>query len=453
MDEPGTAWESSRRRRGDQQTLVVAVLLTLAMITLQALHLYVSYRDSSQAGVNAIEIYTIAAEITIFIVAIGGWLLFLSRIRVTRAHLDREADMRRQAQRELIESQKMEALGQMAAGVAHDFGNQLAVINGSLDAVSAKMPHVSPARADLERARSASRQGSHTVQALMLVGKRSAGRKVPVDLTDVAHEATALAGAMLSSNVAVELRVPGTPLWTEGDRTQLVQVLLNLILNARDAMPDGGTITIEAACVGEARSSSCPQVRLSVGDTGTGMSTDVSDRIFEPFFTTRSGQGTGLGLSVVHGIVTSMNGTITVHSRKDEGTTFDIVVPTARDRTCRAVLPPVGPVSRTDIVAVDLDDEYRSSLVVEALEHAGINAQWMPLSEATGAEGIRVILAHGSSVGRVEWNGGSTEMTLIVVDAPKDASLPSGTRMLASPVPMANVITEVVSAMGDRAAP
>jgi len=453
MDQPGTAWESSHRRRRDQQTLIFAVLLTLAMITLQALHLYVSYRDQPLTGIRPVEVYTIVAEIAIFIVAIGGWLLFLSRIRVTRAHLAHEGEMRRQAQRELIESQKMEAFGQMAAGVAHDFGNQLAVINGSLDEVSAKMPHVSPARADLERARSAARQGSHTVEALMLVGKRSAGRKVPVDLTDVAHEATALAGAMLSSNVAVELRVPGTPLWTEGDRTQLVQVLLNLILNARDAMSDGGTITIEAACVGEARSSSCPQVRLSVGDTGTGMSTDVADRIFEPFFTTRSGQGTGLGLSVVLGIVTSMNGTITVRSREDEGTTFDIVVPTARDRTCRAVLPPVGAVSRTDIVAVDLDDEYRSSLVIEALEHAGINAQWMPIEEATQAEGIRVVLAHGSSVGRADWNGGPNDLTLIVVDAPRDASLPSGTRVLASPVPMANVITEVVSVIGERAAP
>ena len=324
----GVSWESSHRRRGDQRTLLIAVLLTLGMITLQILHLYLSYRDSSLSGVKAVEVYTIVAEIAIFIVAIGGWVLFLNRIRVTRARLGREEEMRRRTQRELVESQKMEALGQMAAGVAHDFGNQLAVIRGSLDAVSAETSHASHARGDLERARSAARQASHTVQALMLFGKRSAGRKVPVDLADVAYEGSALAGAMLPSDVTVELQVPSTPLWTEGDRTQLIQVLLNLILNARDAMPDGGTITIEASCVGEARSSSCPRVRLTVRDTGSGMDSDVAERVFEPFFTTRVGKGTGLGLSVVHGIVTSMEGTITVGSKVGEGTTFDIVVPT-----------------------------------------------------------------------------------------------------------------------------
>lgn len=447
MDEPGTAWESSRRRRGDQQTLLVAVLLTLGMITFQALHLYVSYRDSSLSGVKSIEVYTIVAEVAIFVVAIGGWVLFLSRIRVTRARLVHEEDMRRRTQRELIQSQKIEALGQMAAGVAHDFGNQLAVISGSLDAVSADISSGSHARGHLERARSAASQASYTVRALMLFGKRSVGRKVPVDLTDVVREASALAGAMLPADVGVELEVPGTPLWTEGDRIQVMQVLLNLILNARDAMPDGGTITIEAACVGEARSSTCPQVRLSVRDTGTGMSSEVAERVFEPFFTTRMGQGTGLGLSVVHGIVMAMNGTITVRSAEGEGTTFDIVVPTASGRTCHEVLPPIGPVHSNDIVAVDLDDEYHSSLVVEALEHAGINALRMPLTEAANTEGVRVILAHGSSIVRVGWNGGPIKATVIVVDAPKGVTLPDGAMLLASPVPVANLIDEVLAAI------
>ena len=453
MGEPGKAWESSRRRRGDQQTLVVAVLLTFAMITLQALHLYVSYRDSALPAVRAVEVYTIIAEVAIFIVAIGGWILFLSRIRVSRARLLEEETMRKQTQRQLIEAQKIEALGQMAAGVAHDFGNQLAVINGSLDAVSAGLPTGSAASGDLQRALSAARQASNTVKSLMLFGRRSAGRKVPVDLTEVAHEANALAGAMLPSDIDVELRIPGTPLWTDGDRTQLVQVLMNLILNARDAMPDGGTITIEASCVGEARASICPQVRLAVSDTGTGMSRDVAERVFEPFFTTRVGHGTGLGLSVVHGIVASMDGSITVSSDLEEGTTFDIIVPTASGRTCRAVFPPIGPVSPTDVVAVDLDDEYRSSLVVEALEHAGISARWIPIDAARHAEGIRVILVQGAAVGGATSNGGTSGAILIAIDAPNDVVLPGGTRVLASPVPVAKLIEEVASAIAAEVTP
>jgi signal transduction histidine kinase len=429
---------------------VVAALLTLAMIVLQGLHLY---RDSELPGVQAVEVYTIIAEVAIFVVAIGGWILFLSRMRVSSARLLQEETMRKQTQRELIEAQKIEALGQLAAGVAHDFGNQLAVINGSLDAVSAHLPPGSATAGDLERARSAARQASQTVNSLMLFGRRSSGRKVPVDLTDVANEASALTGAMLPSDIDVELRVPGTPLWTDGDRTQLVQVLLNLILNARDAMPDGGTITIEASCVGEARASTCPQVQLAVSDTGTGMSSDVAERVFEPFFTTRVGHGTGLGLSVVHGIVASMDGVITVTSVPDEGTRFDIIVPTATGRTCRAVLPPIGPVSPSDIVAVDLDDEYRSSLVVEALVHAGISARRMPIDAARHTEKIRVIIVQGAAIARISSKDGTNGATLIAVDAPKDVALPVGTRVLTSPVPVGSLIEEVMSTMSAEVTP
>lgn len=448
MDQPGTVWESSRRRQGDQRTLVLAVLLTLAMMLLQALHLYVSYRDQPLSGVRRVELYAIVAEVIIFIVAISGWVLFLSRIRITRARLVREEEMRKAAQRELIESQKMEALGQMAAGVAHDFGNQLAVITGSLDTAATEMPGESLSRTDLERARSAARQASQTVKALMLFGRRSAGRKVPVDLTEVAYEATALAGAMLSADVTVDLQVPGTPLWTDGDRNQIVQVLLNLILNARDAMDDEGAITIEASCVDGSRSTSCPQVRLSVSDTGTGMTESIADRVFEPFFTTRLGRGTGLGLSVVHGIVASMDGTITVRSHPGEGTRFDIVVPTATGRTCREVLPEVRRVSRGDVVAVDLDDDYRSSLVVEALEHAGVNAQRMAIDAALDAEETRVIIVQGAAAGCLARSDDKGQANAIVVDAPRDVVLPTGTRLLSSPVPVSNLIREVISIIG-----
>jgi signal transduction histidine kinase len=444
------AWEAARRRRGDQAALVFAVVLTAAMFTSQVFHLVQSFDSAPFASERTTELFTIMAEVAIFFVAIGGWLFFIKRIRDTRDRLFEEESRRIAAQEELAEAQKMEALGQIAAGVAHDFGNQMAVINGSLDLVTSAIDPGSPGAAHVRRARTAANQASETVQSLMLFGRRSAGRRVAVDLTDVVREASALAAAMLPSTVRIEHATPDAPLWTDGDRTQLVQVLMNLILNARDAMPDGGTITIEAACIGEARATACPKVRVSVVDNGIGMSPEVAERVFEPFFTTREGHGTGLGLSVVHGIVTGMGGTITVDSVPGKGSRFDVVVPTAQGRACRQIAPAAPPVPDDNAVVVDLGDAYRTSLVVEAINQSGVPARSAATQMQPGSPDVLAIVVQGNGRPDAVFEREHTA-TMIVIDPPPGANLPDGTRILTSPVPVSTLLSEVASVVAEAA--
>ena len=450
MLEQTAAWEAARRRRGDQAALFFAVILTAAMFTSQIFHLARSVGSTSFSSDRTTELVTIGAEVIIFFVAIGGWLFFIKRIRETRRQLIEEESLRISTQDELAEAQKMEALGQMAAGVAHDFGNQMAVINGSLDLMSHDTEPGTAKAAHLRRARSAAEQASDTVQSLMLFGRRSAGRRVPVDLTDVIQTAGALAAAMLPSNIDIDYEAPDGPLWTEGDRTQLVQVLMNLILNARDAMPDGGTIEIDAGCVGSARSSACPKVWASVTDDGVGMTPEVADRAFEPFFTTRAGLGTGLGLSVVHGIVSAMGGTVTVASESGTGSRFEVTVPTAAGRLCREQAPP-APRPESRPVLVDLGDSYRTALVVEALVQAGIGAEAVGARDAAEWAGARAVVLQSNTGLLAAANGDSDIERLIIIDPPLGESLPPATRVMSSPVPVASLISEVAAAIAEDA--
>jgi signal transduction histidine kinase len=246
----------------------------------------------------------------------------------------------RQSQNELLQSQKMEAVGTLAGGIAHDFNNHLAVMLGNarfLRQEVAVSPEVQAAIEDIERA------ADHCAQltrSLLTFSRRSPVQIVPVEVTDLIDGVVGLVRPLLPSNVAfVTCLMPdlGT---CAVDRIQIQQVLVNLLVNARDALPDGGRIRLEARrrrlsdseAEIEGLDASREHIVVSVADDGEGMNESTLVRIFEPFFTTKGiGHGTGLGLAMAYGIVQQSGGAIDVESRLGEGSTFRVFLPSASD--------------------------------------------------------------------------------------------------------------------------
>jgi signal transduction histidine kinase/CheY-like chemotaxis protein len=242
----------------------------------------------------------------------------------------RDVTQKRSLEQLLVHSQKMEAVGQLAGGVAHDFNNLLAVIEGSGEMALEELDgHI--ARDDVADMVAAAKRAASLTRQLLAFSRREAARPEPVELSGIVRDVEKMLRRLIGEHITLLTRLDGNVSAVTADRNQIEQVLINLCVNARDAMPDGGTLRIEL-CEQPAGEAGAPPgaraVALRVTDTGTGIEPDVMKRIFEPFFTTKDvGKGTGLGLSMVYGIVTQNGGQISVDSSLGRGTTFTIVFP------------------------------------------------------------------------------------------------------------------------------
>ncbi len=247
----------------------------------------------------------------------------------------RDLSREKELEEQLFQSQKMEALGRMAGGVAHDFNNLLSVILGSTDLALTRVPADSPYRELLEGVLDASKRATELTQQMLAFSRKSVSRpQVVVDVNDVIERMKLIVLRLLGKDIELRMRLAPDLGNIKADPTQVEQVILNLVVNARDAMPKGGTLTVQtqAALVDEPSTRAPikpgPHVVLRVSDTGTGMDAETKARIFEPFFTTkRPGEGTGLGLATVFGIVKQSGGSIRVDSELGRGTSFDISFP------------------------------------------------------------------------------------------------------------------------------
>jgi two-component system, cell cycle sensor histidine kinase and response regulator CckA len=238
---------------------------------------------------------------------------------------------RRSLERQLRESQKLESVGRLAGGIAHDFNNLLSVILGAVDLAVDSASRGASVDEDLRDIRRAADQAAQLTRQLLAFSRRQVLRPRVVDLNRLLGEMLSMLRRLIGTNIEMAFHPDPLPATARVDPGQMQQVLVNLVVNARDAMPDGGTLTLHVARRSGADGGG-GTVEVVVGDTGEGMAASTLEHIFEPFFTTKEGaRGTGLGLATVYGIIQQSGGTIGVESHPGQGTRFRIRLPLATD--------------------------------------------------------------------------------------------------------------------------
>ena len=308
------------------------------------------------------------------------------RVAQTTGDLAREADARqrteselRRSEEQLRQAQKLEAVGRLAAGIAHDFNNLLSVVLSYSEELLVELPDASPSRRDaLEIQRAGERAAELTRQLLVFSRQQVLAPKI-LDLNEVLSNLNRMLGRMLGEDI--ELALLAAPLLgqVKADPGQIEQVVMNLVVNARDAMPGGGKLTIATSNVdlddAYAREHLGVEpgryVMLSVSDTGVGMDKATQARLFEPFFTTKGpGRGTGLGLSTVFGIIKQSHGSIWVYSELGQGTTFKIYLPRVDAAADRPLVVPAV-VGGTETILLVEDEPQVRAVVRRTLERGG----------------------------------------------------------------------------------
>jgi two-component system, cell cycle sensor histidine kinase and response regulator CckA len=268
----------------------------------------------------------------------------------------RASEDRERLEAALHRSQRMESLGQLAGGVAHDFNNLLAVILNYAEFVGEELDDGHAAAPDVAEIIHATQRAADLTAQLLVFSRHDHERPEPVDVNRVALETQRLLDRTLGEDVELVVATAEEPVPVLANRGQLEQVLMNLVLNARDAMPQGGRVTVTIADEGD-------RVRVDVADDGEGMDRETAERAFDPFFTTKpKGRGTGLGLATVYGIVTGAGGHIEIDSRLQEGTTITMHLPISDSEQPDAETVPVAPdaSSGTTVMVVEDEDAIRT---------------------------------------------------------------------------------------------
>jgi two-component system, cell cycle sensor histidine kinase and response regulator CckA len=368
----------------DQKALEVYVPVALRGQTrpTAVFELYQSYAPVA----SAVRSFVMPFSFLLLAAVLAMWAALFPLIqRMVRA-LERDRSARHSAElaleetsEQLRQAQKMESIGRLAGGVAHDFNNLLLVINGYSEFLSSSLVDERQRHFAAE-IRSAGERAAGLTQQLLAFSRRQVLQPRVVDLNESIRDLHGMLRSLIGEGIRVELSLDGDLRAIEADPGQVGQVLLNLAVNARDAMAGSGTLEISTFNAGD-------EVVLEVADTGTGMDEATRSRIFEPFFTTKDvGQGTGLGLSTVYGVVTQSGGTIDVRSAPGEGTTFSIRLP-ATDRV-EAVEPDVdvaGTPAAERILVVD-DEQIVRDLLAHTLRRQGYDVE-----VAAGARDARAL--------------------------------------------------------------
>ena len=333
----------------------------------------------------------------------------------------------RELEEQLQQAQKMEAVGQMAGGIAHDFNNLLQIIAGYAELARVDLSPRNPVEAALQEINDAVDRGQKLVSQLLAFSRRQVICPVDLNLNEVIEPLFKMIRGLIGEHIQLDI-IPGHNLGTvHADRGMLEQVLVNLCVNARDAMPDGGRLRIKTENVladsAYAQRHSLAKagryILLSVDDTGCGIDEQTRERIFEPFFTTKEvGKGTGLGLSMVYGIIKQHNGQVRVYSEPGQGTTFNIHLPAVARRAAvvpgEAFRPALG---GTETLLLAEDDDAVLHLAERTLRLAGYTV----LTAKDGEEAVRVFEEHAEYI----------DMVMLDVVMPRTGGKEAAERILA----------------------
>jgi two-component system NtrC family sensor kinase len=351
------------------------------------------------------------------LLVLAAWVALqrAKREQAATANLQAEMERRQAAERALLQAQKLESVGQLTGGIAHDFNNLLTVVSGNLELVVPKLRGQEPVLRRLDAVQRAAQRGAQLTKQLLAFARRQSLAPEIVDLAAGVRDISELLNRSLRGNIQTEFRLSSGLGLIEVDRAQLEMAILNVAVNARDAMPNGGTLTIEARNVtlgsederwaaGDGVSATTWDaddveargdfVALSVSDTGTGIPADVLRRVFEPFFTTKEvGEGTGLGLSQVYGFVRQSGGDVRIESIVGRGTRVTLYLPRARSVAWPAVIrrAPAPPCDPATILVVE-DDVAVADIVRAQLESRGHRV----ITAGSGREGLERVLADRS---------------------------------------------------------